>query len=370
MRAETALTILAGALLLAATPASPRTWYVKPDSTGDAPTIQAAIDSASPGDSVLLANGTYLGDRNRDIEFRGKRVTVRSESGDPQLCIINCREPDHHAGRGFLFSSGEGPESILEGVTVTLGYRGMGGYGGGILCSGSSPTIRKVRLLNNTASGGGGMACEYGAHPCLSDVTFLSNYAEGLSGGGLLCRGESSPTLTDVVFALNNAGFLGFGGGLSCIEGSSPVLNGVTFQENFGDVGGGGIYCSGSSPSLTSVGFYGNRSSGTTPPAHGGGGMLCANGSAAVLTHCTFTDNGAITSGGGLWCNTGSDAMLTYTSFYRNSAEYGGGVNCDDSSPTLVNCTLFGNAATVAGGGVFCWRASPTVQNTIIASSA
>jgi hypothetical protein len=39
--------------------ASARTWYVKVDGTGDAPTIRAAVDSSTAGDTVLVAPGTY-----------------------------------------------------------------------------------------------------------------------------------------------------------------------------------------------------------------------------------------------------------------------------------------------------------------------
>ena len=46
-----------------------RTWSVNAEGTGDAPSIQAAIDSCAAGDTVLAAPGTYTGAGNRDIDF-------------------------------------------------------------------------------------------------------------------------------------------------------------------------------------------------------------------------------------------------------------------------------------------------------------
>lgn len=40
--------------------------------------IQAAIDAASDGDTVIIATGLYVGAGNRDIDFMGKAITIRS----------------------------------------------------------------------------------------------------------------------------------------------------------------------------------------------------------------------------------------------------------------------------------------------------
>lgn len=51
--------LLCVAFLLPADSVLARTWYVNPGGTGDVPTIQAAVDTAKPGDDMLLAPGTY-----------------------------------------------------------------------------------------------------------------------------------------------------------------------------------------------------------------------------------------------------------------------------------------------------------------------
>ena len=54
---------------------------VDDDGPADFNNIQAAINDANDGDRITVADGTYTGNGNRDIDFLGKAITVHSENG-------------------------------------------------------------------------------------------------------------------------------------------------------------------------------------------------------------------------------------------------------------------------------------------------
>ncbi len=186
-------------------PALGAVYVVNPDGTGDFPTIQAAVDAAVDGDVIELGSGIFAGTGNRDVSYRGKAITIRSQGG-PEACTIDCGGTSGSYHRAFAFVGGEGPESVLDAVTIRNGYQT---YGGGVRCSGSSPVIRDCVFVNNTASwqGNGGALFSGGEpHPSVIGCRFIHNVA-GIYGGAVCACASEGETmmLRECTFAGNHA---------------------------------------------------------------------------------------------------------------------------------------------------------------------
>lgn len=107
-----ALLVLLASVVLSSV-ASARVWYIRPDGTGDAPTIKAAVDSAARGDTLILADGIYQGEGNKNITLAEKAVRIQSESGNPENCIIDC------GGSGTFFSAAyRSFYNYIVGITI------------------------------------------------------------------------------------------------------------------------------------------------------------------------------------------------------------------------------------------------------------
>ena len=106
--------------LLFAPDAHPRTWYVKPDSTGDAPTIKAGLDSAVTGDDVLVAPGTYTwtnqgGGYGNYLIYMKSGIWLHSEMG-PEATI-----PDGENHSWSVIFCQDTSQATVEGFTITGG---------------------------------------------------------------------------------------------------------------------------------------------------------------------------------------------------------------------------------------------------------
>ncbi len=201
---------------------------VRPDGSSPYRTIQSAVDMARDWDLIELAPGTYTGRGNTNVSFRGKRITVRSQTRDPEDCVIDCQG----SGRGFSFRGGEDGFSVLEGVTIINGDA----LGGGIYCGNSSPTIKHCRIMGNaTSTHGAGLACVR-SFPKLYGCVLSGNVAGARGTGGAVYCDQSSPLIVNSTIVGNTAA--GLGGGLHCVRGSDPeFVNTIMWGNTSGVVG-------------------------------------------------------------------------------------------------------------------------------------
>ncbi len=283
-------------------------------------TIQAAVDTADPGDVIKVAQGAYTDVHTRagitQVVYISNTVTVRG---------------------GYTTTDWTTPDP--ESRPTTLDAQGLGRV---LVITGSiTPTIEGLRITGGDASGLGGWKGDPANHD---------------AGGGVYVYG-ATPTISRCVIYSNTASNLdrGFGGGLY-LEGMI-TLTGNTVQENVAstaNIGAGGGVCLGDSD--------GSTLSGNT-----------------ILTNTASTANTG--SGGGVYLYQ-SDTTLMGNTFQGNVASkgtsywgYGGGLRAYASDVTLVGNYLRGNIGATTcsgdGGGVYLRDAEATLEsNWIIDNTA
>jgi hypothetical protein len=223
---------------------------------------------------ILLENGTFSGEGNRDVEFGEKNLTVKSRSGDPDSCVIDCGGTPSENHRAFYLRSDQSSSTVIEGVMITNGNHQPGGA---IRLDGVSPVIRNCVFYQNTATDGGGVAIYAGSNPAITDCVFRENTA-GNSGGGSNLH-TSSATYTRCVFINNDAASMGggvrsteahftfvectfygneasFGSGVEVRYNSSVILQRCIVSN--GQRGRAAIYCSSSTATLSCCNLYDN----------------------------------------------------------------------------------------------------------------
>lgn len=291
----------------------------------DKPTIQAGINAASDGDTVLVSPGTY----NEDISFLGKAIAVAS-SGGSAVTIINGTA----TGPVVKFVSGETSGAVLKGFTIENGNANTDPPydGGGILIQSSSPIVRDNLITKNQADNGGGIAV-LGGSPQILDNRIMSNFQNpavdlGYGGGGMLVNGGSSLTITGNSFIHNSTTASGGGLALYSVTGGAIVMNNI-FSGNIADYGdGGGVWNNSRSIQLIQNVMVGNSG------RFGGGLFQFSNDLVAVNN--TFGANTA--EDGSAVYIFGPDAGVRFFNNLLIGATGFDAVNCDaDGGSTFTN---------------------------------
>ncbi|MBN2018810.1 MAG: S8 family serine peptidase [Sedimentisphaerales bacterium] len=361
-------------------------------------TIQSAIFNAATGDIVEISPGTYF---EGNLTFMGRAITVRSiDPENPDIVantIINAQgntlpTPPWWAARGFVFNSGEGPTSILAGLTIINGRAtgqawppmpdepldaydgndGLAGAGGGILIGSdpdqggtpSSPTIYKCIIRDCFAIGGNGQDAGDGNDGSAADPETQTEAKEPQNGGR---GGNSGPAL---------------GGGIYVSPGSNPVIKDCRFISNY--VRQGAVAGNGGDGGDGDEGQDGaNGGNGGDITSIKGGGIYVEQASHATIIGCTFIgcnaffdsnalrgqggeggdgttpgDNGyegfwGNGEGGGAFYSSPVNLNISTTNFTNNSATvFGGGLRQEFGTLTLTDCNFNGNISYYTGGGL------------------
>jgi len=340
---------------------------IGPGTDYDFNTIQAGIDTAVDGDTVMVWPGEYI--ITEPISFRGKAITVQSEAGPDETTIRMGTPADTNRGSVVVFENGETTASILEGFTIT---GGSGSWlqdslrGGGIFFKGASATVNNCAIVQNSARRAGGILCDQSSSPRLTNCIIAKNSSMS-SGGGISVYSGSSLSLTNCIIRENSsAGSLG--GGVVCWGSCLLTLTDCTITGNSG-TNGGGIYCGlNSSATMTNCIIRGNSAIGSTPHVSGySGGVQCYDNSVMNLANCTIAENSAGLAGGAMFCKD-SSVTVTNCIMFGNRAVggNGGAIESTSCTTTLANCVIVGNSAGEPGGAVLCWQGSVNIISSIV----
>lgn len=231
-------------------------WQGSPNPSGPystwetaAQTIQAAVDAAQPGDTILVTNGVYAtGGRavyglmtNRVVV--DKAVMVQSVNG-PEATVIQGRlSPGAAAGEGAIRCVYLTNGAVLSGFTFVQGASRESGdagremSGGGVWCESTNAIVTNCIVMWCAAANGGG-ACSGRLVQCVLTLNWAWN------GGGAYSAVLDNCALTD--------NSVTYSGGGACYS----TLNNCTLTENRAAVSGGGAYNSQLNYSIV----YGNTS--------------------------------------------------------------------------------------------------------------
>ena len=249
-------------------------------------TVQAAVSAVAPGGIVKVAQGVYT-DADSDGVVVEITKTLTLQGG---YTITNWIIPNPEAyptelnglGTARVISIAADIAPTVEGFHV---YNGEAESGGGIYVTGGSPTLRRNRVYNNTASlGGGGIYIAAGSPVVQNNLVYCNQSSnqggDDANGGGVYVVG-GTPLLQHNTFYSNAAKTNG--GGIYVGAGSAPVISATIIASNTAS-SGGGIYAPGSSSPI--LGYNNVWGSENTGGNHVGGGI----GSVFTSTNPLFTN--------------------------------------------------------------------------------
>jgi uncharacterized repeat protein (TIGR01451 family) len=357
-------------------------WYVAPGGSGSSCTlaapcgsVQTAVDMATPGDEIRVAQGVYSDVHtpvagftqtvylSKSLSLRGGYTTSDNWTTSflTRATVLNAR------GQGRVIYIADGVTVALEAFYIQNGYV-SNGDGGGIYVGSGNSVIHNNRIFSNTARTGGSNTGRgaglyiAGGGPAIDGNYVYSNTVVGTSRGGGIYIGNSNGNLQvrhNTIYA-NTCD--GDGAGLAIVAGSGSIQSNLVFT-NTAAGGGGGMYVgAGATSVIEDNGIYSNTSS-------GGGGMYMESGSPTARSNRIYGNDAGSGSGGGIYVGSGSPWIERNAVFSNRAGVNGGGIYGDSGGPSIVNNLIYGNTTSWGGGLCFSQYAQVLLMNNTIYSN-
>jgi len=366
--------------------------YVKHDASGNNDgsswthaytSLQSALSTASSGDKIYVATGTYVpsnevggtGNSYNAFQLIDGVALYGGLAGTEDMSTYDLDDRD--------FSTNE---------TILSGDLGSGNY--------AYHVFRHVSLALTSAT-------------ILDGFTISDAKADGsgddANGAGMLNAGAYSshcdPSIVNCTFVNNEADY---GAAIYNARYSNPDVSHTSFQNNTATILGGAVYNARNTAAFTHCTFNSNTVSSTSED-HGGGAIYSTTSNSSeglTISHCSFENNTVNTSfgkggairgyinpgkmtidncsflgnealyGGAVYCNSGSsdnrdnsDIQISNSSFEENEATYGGAVFSDRHNMVLTTCKIRGNEASSQAGGFYSRYAASKLINTLISGN-
>jgi predicted outer membrane repeat protein len=324
------------------------------------PTIQAGIDAAAPGDTVLVAPGTYDQGEKRvfvtnvgpvmtaAIAFLKDGVTLRSEQG-PGVTILDLLSPAAPLECivvGGLLNSGM---SSLEGFTI----HSTGTAEKGLLIQRSTAFTVRTCVFEGITSGFGGAAIQS------QDTNLMvedSDFRDCTAPWGAAV--ESGPlSLVMARCLVQNCGSLPIDAGGDEVPGTELRITDSVFRNNYSDGSGGAVAGS----AIQAVTIEGCRFEENLAMAGSGGAVVAAETSVSIRNN-VFVGNHAGTAGlGGAVHLVNATGTIGGNTFYRNSQNI---PVFDGAAVSLLGVVVALEKNVIAGsmGGAAVWLGDGNVS--------
>ncbi len=201
-------------------------------------TIQAAIDNAAPGDTIVVGAGTF----HESLVWTGIDLTTQGGQSGPT--ILDPSVANGGPGGRCLYTQDLTSQSSISGFAFK---NGSADTGGGMLNASSSPRFTGCIFRDNVVTYyGGGMFNGSDSNPVVTDCVFENNQATlvGGLGGGMINFYYASPTLINCTFN-NNRALLPGGGLINFNSSNTTITNGILWGNSAPSASG--LYNSGDS---------------------------------------------------------------------------------------------------------------------------